>query len=125
MAGTSRPAGAGMSFVSRRRSIMSVHTMIQADFWCLVNPDGVRWQEWGAGYSFYHGFTGETHLLSALPAELLLRLYSGPLTTAALVEITADACGVGMSAGWQQKLASILAELEALELVERVGCSSA
>lgn len=85
----------------------------------------MRWQGWEAGYSFYHGFTGETHLLSALPAELLLQLFSGPLTTAALAEIIADACGIGNSGAWREKLSTVLAELEALELVERTQRSSA
>ncbi|MGB5834273.1 MAG: HPr-rel-A system PqqD family peptide chaperone [Thiohalocapsa sp.] len=90
--------------------------------WQLVDGTQMRWQAWEGGFSLFHGLSGDTHLLSPLPAELLLRLSRGPLIAVDLADVLADACSVDNNAAWRKKLDILTAELEALELIEPVDC---
>ena len=67
----------------------------------------------------YHGETGETHLLSALPCFLLETLGVSGTSLRGICREAAEACETDDDDAWQHKILSILKNLEELELVER------
>jgi len=64
--------------------------------------------------------TGETHLLSALPAEVLRMLTEGEKSGAELATATGALCEVTVDEDWLNGIDRILQRLEALFLVEPV-----
>lgn len=89
--------------------------------WRAARPQRVIWAQWGVDYSVFNGNTGETHLLSELPAEVLRQLSQGPLTEAALVQGLARLCEVEETTDWSEKISGILSDLAHLELIEAVS----
>jgi PqqD family protein of HPr-rel-A system len=88
--------------------------------WRTARPDRLIWALWESDYSVFDGSTGETHLLSELPAEVLRQLSQGPVSRAALTANLARLCGVEDTPDWGGKISSILGELADLELIEPV-----
>jgi PqqD family protein of HPr-rel-A system len=88
--------------------------------WQATTPKLVTWAHWDDDYSLFNGSTGETHLLSELPAEVLRQLSQGPLTKAALTSILAQLCEVEETPDWSDKIVGILRELAELELIEPI-----
>lgn len=89
--------------------------------WRATRPDRVIWAHWEVDYSVFNGNTGETHLLSELPAEVLRQLSPGPMTEADLTANLALLCEVAETPDWARKIAGILADLADLELIEPVS----
>lgn len=85
-----------------------------------ANPDTILWESWGTEHAVFCVPTGETHLLSELPAEVLRRLSQSPQTLDGLSEALARDCEVDNSAPWNRKIAAIVKDLRALELVDAV-----
>jgi PqqD family protein of HPr-rel-A system len=90
-------------------------------FWQAVGPDRVIFAHWEADYSVFNGNTGETHLLSELPAEVLRQLSEVPMTGEALATNLAKLCEVEETPDWACKVADILKDLADLDLVELVA----
>ena len=87
--------------------------------WSLVNPDSLTWAVWDQHNALFHGETGETHLLSELPALLLRALADAALSEQALCALAARECDTRSDEPWRQKIHAILLNLEQLELVEQ------
>jgi PqqD family protein of HPr-rel-A system len=79
----------------------------------------MAWAAWEQDNSLFHGETGETHVLSELPALLLHAMAQGPKTEQALCALAAAQCEVASGSPWRQKIHGILLNLEQLELVEQ------
>ena len=86
--------------------------------WKGAAPDALLWVAWENDFSLYHRDTGETHLLSALPAELVRQLAGQVMSTETLAERLAQLCEVENDAHWQGRIQSLLRDLQALSLVE-------
>jgi PqqD family protein of HPr-rel-A system len=86
--------------------------------WRAVRPNRLIWAPWDGDYSLFDGSTGDTHLLSGLPAEVLRQLSQGPMTGPQLTATLAQLCEVEETPDWTRKIAGILADLADLELIE-------
>ena len=87
--------------------------------WTAVRPQEMRWAQWEVDNSLFHAETGETHLLSELPAALLQMISEQPRALPWLCRRSADLCEAPDDASWQEKIESILVQLETLALAER------
>ncbi len=86
----------------------------------LRGCDGLLWREWDGEFVVFHPPSGDTHLLNAFAAEVLLSLAERP---AGLPELMARlARDAGLEAGPEQEgqVAKLLARLQELGLVEPV-----
>jgi len=92
--------------------------------WALVNEASLAWAVWDTDNALFHGETGETHLLSELPALLLQILAAGPRCEASLSAMAAEQCDAVPDGAWQRKIRQVLTELANLELVEPTNRAS-
>ncbi|NBC13763.1 MAG: HPr-rel-A system PqqD family peptide chaperone [Gammaproteobacteria bacterium] len=90
-------------------------------FWTAVNADVLRWVAWEADNAVFDGETGETHLLSELPALLIHTLAAGPQDVEALSALTAAECDTALNDAWRDKIHRLLIDLAHLELVEQTA----
>jgi PqqD family protein of HPr-rel-A system len=88
--------------------------------WQGAGEAPLLWEDWGSAYSVFSPATGETHILTELPAEVLRQLSQSRSRITELSETLAKLCETGNSAEWQRKIAAIVENLESLELVQRV-----
>jgi hypothetical protein len=86
--------------------------------WRVVPECRLLWSDWGEITSVFSSLTGETHLLSALPAEAISAIACGPITVGDLSALLARQCSVADSPSWRAKIIFILKELASLDLVE-------
>ena len=82
-------------------------------------PAGHPLASWGIDSSAFNQRTGETHLLSILPAEILIMLEAGPMRLDLICERTATLCSVPRSIDWDEKIRATLDELVQIELADR------
>jgi len=85
-----------------------------------TDPALLLWAEWDVDCSVFNADTGETHLLSALPAEALRHLADRPMTLSTLATRLAAECDIDATADWQAKIRSIVSALADLELVHTI-----
>ncbi len=88
-------------------------------YWKTRNPEALLWQEWEVDATIFDRTTGETHLLSPLPAEILRLLSVEPMTLPSLSRKLADACEVDCTVEWRARVERMLDELASLALVEK------
>jgi PqqD family protein of HPr-rel-A system len=86
----------------------------------------LRWACWEGEYEYsvFDPGTGETHLLNEFPAEILRRLARGPDSVTRLASGLASACGVESDAGWTEQVASTVAALWRLGLIDTLDSSA-
>ena len=89
--------------------------------WRVTRPERLLWAQWESDTSIFQGDTGETHLVSELPAEVLRELARSSMTQTELTGRLATLCNIDPSADWAEKIASILRDLADLELVEQTA----
>lgn len=87
--------------------------------WALASIRGLLWAPWETDTSLFNVDTGETHLISELPAETLRMLGERPWGLAELCEELAKRCETPCDEAWHSKVNTMLLELDALELIER------
>ena len=87
--------------------------------WVAMNPAAALIIQWERDNSVFNRDTGETHLLSELPATALRALCQRPWAFEALCSHLARLCDTDNDAHWHSKIAGILGGLENLELIER------
>jgi PqqD family protein of HPr-rel-A system len=92
------------------------HTNRDGDHWRAVSPATFRWANWDAESLLFHGETGETHILNALPTLILLALSKGEMTTAEILALCLDAGAP--SPQFSDKIHTSLQTLSEIELVE-------
>jgi PqqD family protein of HPr-rel-A system len=85
-------------------------TPTEHTLWAALTPE----------HAVFNYETGETHLLTALPALVLQTLQAGTQGFDALCCATAALCDVADDAPWRTKVASALAGLAAVELAESI-----
>ncbi len=62
--------------------------------------------------------TGETHILSTLPAEILIHLMTGEKTEQGILQAIANAHGLTSDADWRVQIHTSLMKMQSLDLVE-------
>jgi len=75
---------------------------------------------WGAHSSVFNPRTGDTHLLSILPAEILGLLIERPLDLNEISDRMAQACETPNIPEWTEKMRTLIEDLVRLELVDRL-----
>jgi len=93
--------------------------------WVCVNAAVLRWAFVDPDSAVFNGETGETHILSALPAYTLQLLQRCGRTTNEVRQETAKVCETANNRAWHRKTVAILRNLESLELIERYTVSHA
>lgn len=89
------------------------------EVWRGPTPGQALWESWETEHSVFCVATGETHLLSELPAEVLRQLSGSASNVRDLAASLADTCEFDNSEQWQRKIASIILSLHNLELVHK------
>lgn len=87
--------------------------------WAAVGSSALHWAHWETDTSLFNAYTGETHLLSELPATALRALCEHCWPFDALCAHLALLCDTDNDANWQDKIDGLLDGLADLELVER------
>lgn len=88
--------------------------------WRAVAPAGLLFQFWPVDVAVFNAGTGETHLVSELPAYVLGLLRERPWPEPVLCAELAVACGLADDALWRERCQALLADLAALDLIEPV-----
>jgi len=86
--------------------------------WRAVDPEGFSWLPWLAENSLFSRATGETHLLSELPAFVLRCLSEESYSFEQVCAVTADACETVHDNTWRKTIANLLSMLDDSELAE-------
>ncbi len=81
-------------------------------------PGGYAIKSWGSYASVFNRRTGETHLISILPAEILDLLTESPLDLHGIAKRMAELCETPNSPKWADKIQSMIDELVRLELID-------
>jgi PqqD family protein of HPr-rel-A system len=88
--------------------------------WQVTDPNAILWEAWESEYSLFDRNSGETHLISELPAEVLRRLGDAPVAEGVLVRSLAADCEVDCTPQWRTKIREILENLHTLGLIDQV-----
>lgn len=86
--------------------------------WRTRPAEGLMWEMWESEYSLFNPASGETHLIDELTAEVLRRASDRPITVHDLATELANIIEIENTTAWQQRIAALLGQLEALGLVE-------
>lgn len=86
--------------------------------WQVRRPDRLHWACWDSEFSLFDEQTGETHLINALPAEVIRELEQGPLGLPALSARLAQLCDIEDTPEWRMRISGVLGLLKSLELLD-------
>jgi len=88
----------------------------------LYKADGksLVWAHWEDSSALFNRATGETHILDALPTEMLLLLSERAADIHTLAQRLAELCDTLCNEEWVNRTSNSLTELYALNLVEKV-----
>ncbi|HAN29632.1 MAG TPA: hypothetical protein DCP75_18280 [Haliea salexigens] len=87
--------------------------------WQLTSHDTLILEEVGDCVAVYSSATGETHLLDALPAEVLSCLSSGACLTHLELAVAVAEVADEPWENWQPQVCNVLERLASMQLVER------
>ena len=88
--------------------------------WRLTSDQALLFRCWNDIYVVYNRLSGDTHLLGSTAAQMLLKLKEAPSNVPALTESIAPQYQAGMDDELALEVEHILADLEALALIERI-----
>ena len=75
---------------------------------------------WDDEFVVFNKLSGDTHLLSALAGQILLKLQQGPFDLPSLAKSLSPAMRVGLEQELECQIDDILADLYTLALIERI-----
>lgn len=87
----------------------------------IAYPGTLVWAHWETDSCLFNGGTGETHLLSPIPTEIVSLLQQGSMPFANLCATMARFCDEIDSPAWREKMAAVIADLVALDIIEPDG----
>ena len=87
----------------------------------IAYPGTLVWAHWETDSCLFNGGTGETHLLSPIPTEIVSLLQHEPMPFADLCATLARYCDEDDSAAWREKVAAMIKDLVALDIIEPDG----
>jgi PqqD family protein of HPr-rel-A system len=93
---------------------------LEVGSWARRNTYELLWRAWSQNYSVFNPETGETHLVSELPAAVLRLIAQEPRPLPHIAAKLAGICGVEMTTAWERKIVGVLTNLEQIELVEQI-----
>ena len=85
-----------------------------------AHSENLIWAEWESSFTLFNRATGETHLLSPIPAEILFLLSDNPTDIDTLAQKLSTRCGTSCTSEWTAQTAESVARLQSLELVEKL-----
>jgi PqqD family protein of HPr-rel-A system len=91
------------------------------DLWRGPPADRILLRDWETTLAVFDRRSGATHLLSALPAELLKRLVDSTADTGELAAAVAQGFDIAPDPAWKAKVQTSLEQLTDLQLVEHEG----
>jgi len=94
---------------------------VSAESWKAASASELLWEAWENEFTVYHRQTGETHILNALPAEIVHLLGETSMTTSELANELAVRCEVEETPEWSAKVTTVLENLYRLSLVEKAS----
>lgn len=88
--------------------------------WSVRSDQALDFRSWGDEFIVYNSFSGDTHLLGSVAAQILLRLQHVPSDLISLAEsLTSLLQTEMMGEPLEPQLVNLLADLSALALIER------
>ncbi len=91
-----------------------------ASVWCVPAAAGYEWRHWDDESVLYDPRSGQTHLLNALAAEILLLLQEHPCRDArAVLAHLASGGQIEPSPDLERQTEGLLHQLDGLALIER------
>lgn len=87
--------------------------------WICAAHESLLTEQWPHFSAIYDRRTGETHILSALPAEILRLLRGGARSETAIIREIAQDHDLVIDADWQANVHKSLMHLRSLGLVEQ------
>jgi PqqD family protein of HPr-rel-A system len=88
--------------------------------WRVRSDQALHFRSWGDEIVVYNGLSGDTHLLGSVAAQILLRLQHAPSNFISLAESLTSLLQIEMMGEpLEPQLANLLADLNALALIER------
>ena len=88
--------------------------------WASPPAEELLWDAWENSFTVYHRVTGETHLLNALPAEIVHILSKDPLSLNELSTRLAVSCETEANQEWCGMVLNILNNLYSISLVYKL-----
>ena len=88
------------------------------EIWRSVDPLALHWRTWGEEHVVYDDGSGDTHLLDAEAAAVLLRLTRGPASTDELVTELARELEIEPNQALTSNITITLAMFKRLGLIE-------
>ena len=90
----------------------------------IAHGEQFAWADWEEEYTLYNRATGETHILSVFPVEILKSLSELPADVSTLAERVAALGGIECTTDWVEATTKSLDMLHRLDLVEKLGAGS-
>jgi PqqD family protein of HPr-rel-A system len=88
--------------------------------WRIIDDGALRFRCWDEEFVVYNAFSGDTHILSAPAAELLLMLQGASQETQSLARLLADKWQCELSPDFLDEVETMLSDMQALSLVKRI-----
>ena len=86
--------------------------------WRVPAHNDLLWEEWETEYTIFDRRSGETHLISELPAQVLRLLSRQSANTSHLAAELARLCEVDNSKHWLEQTSGIINNLTSIGLIE-------
>jgi len=93
--------------------------MVSNTQWSVISDQALHFRSWCDEFVVYNSLSGDTHLLGATAAHVLLRLQQSPSDVAMLATSIAPLLQTEMNDEWLFQIGQILADLDKLSLIEQ------
>jgi PqqD family protein of HPr-rel-A system len=88
--------------------------------WQVIADQALQFRCWEEEYVVYNACSGDTHVLAAQAAELLMLLQRASLDTEAAARLLAEKWQCELTSDFLEELEMTLCDMHALSLVKRV-----
>jgi PqqD family protein of HPr-rel-A system len=88
--------------------------------WQIIDDGALQFRCWDEEFVVYNAFSGDTHILAAPAAELLLMLQGASLETQSLARLLAEKWQCELSPDFLDEVETMLSDMQALSLVKRI-----
>jgi len=87
--------------------------------WRVISDSALHFRSWNDEFVVYNSLSGDTHLLGAIAAQVLLRLQQTPSDVITLAVSLAPLMQAEMDEEFSLQIEHVLADLDKLALIER------
>lgn len=85
----------------------------------MISNQALKFRCWDDEFVIYNSLSGDTHLMSWVAAQILLKLLQAPSNTSTLIESLSHELPTETDDALAFQIESILADLDKLALIER------